>query len=333
MLIITKKFRLLILECNNLNNYINISNYCINQSKNMSENKNLVVVNHKTNLPAIVDDGGLYSYLEQIKKFPILSEEEESKLIYDFKKNGNLESAQKLITSHLRLAAKIALTYKRYGLPMSDIISEANLGLMQAVKKFDQEKKVRLATYAIWWIKAAIHDYILKSWSLVKIGTVAAQKKLFYNLNKIKARLGIYENKELEPKIVKEIARELVVEEQDVIEMNRRISGDKSLNVRVYNDEDEKKEQIDFLPDTTQNIEVRVANKQENAYKRKILTDALKVLNERELHIVKLRMLSEEPVTLDEIGAELNISRERVRQIEKRAFEKLSAEVKAKMVA
>ena len=295
MLIITKKFRLLILECNNLNNYINISNYCINQSKNMSENKNLVVVNHKTNLPAIVDDGGLYSYLEQIKKFPILSEEEESKLIYDFKKNGNLESAQKLITSHLRLAAKIALTYKRYGLPMSDIISEANLGLMQAVKKFDQEKKVRLATYAIWWIKAAIHDYILKSWSLVKIGTVAAQKKLFYNLNKIKARLGIYENKELEPKIVKEIARELVVEEQDVIEMNRRISGDKSLNVRVYNDEDEKKEQIDFLPDTTQNIEVRVANKQENAYKRKILTDALKVLNEREV-IIKFELPKEKNI-------------------------------------
>lgn len=299
----------------------------------MSENKNLVVVNHKANLPAIVDDGGLYSYLEQIKKFPILSEDEETRLITDFKKNGNLESAQKLITSHLRLAAKIALTYKRYGLPMSDIISEANLGLMQAVKKFDQEKKVRLATYAIWWIKAAIHDYILKSWSLVKIGTIAAQKKLFYNLNKIKARLGIYENKELEPKVVKEIARELVVEEQDVIEMNRRISGDKSLNVCVYNDEDEKKEQIDFLPDATQNIEARVANKQENAYKRKILTDALKVLNERELHIVKLRMLSEEPVTLDEIGAELNISRERVRQIEKRAFEKLSAEVKAKMAA
>ncbi len=299
----------------------------------MSKNKNLVVVNHKTNLPAIVDDGGLYSYLEQIKKFPILSEDEENRLIYDFKQNGNLESAQKLITSHLRLAAKIALTYKRYGLPMSDIISEANLGLMQAVKKFDQEKKVRLATYAIWWIKAAIHDYILKSWSLVKIGTVAAQKKLFYNLNKIKARLGIYENKELEPKVVKEIARELVVEEQDVIEMNRRISGDKSLNICVYNDEDEKKEKIDFLPDTTQNIEASIANKQENVYKRKILTDALKVLNERELHIVKLRMLSDEPVTLDEIGAELNISRERVRQIEKRAFEKLSAEVKAKMVA
>ena len=299
----------------------------------MTENKNLVVVNHKTNLPAIIDDGGLYSYLEQIKKFPVLTPEQETRLIADFKQNGNLESAQKLITSHLRLAAKIALTYRRYGLPMSDIISEANLGLMQAVKKFDEQKKVRLATYAIWWIKAAIHDYILKSWSLVKIGTVAAQKKLFYNLSKIKARLGIYENKELEPKVVKEIAKELVVEEQDVIEMNRRIGGDSSLNVCVYNDEDEKKERIDFLADTGQNIESRVANKEENLYKRKILFDALKVLNEREQHIIKLRMLTDEPVTLDEIGAKLDISRERVRQIEKRAFEKLSEEVKARMAA
>lgn len=299
----------------------------------MSENKNLVVINHKANLPAIIDDGGLYSYLEQIKKFPVLTEDEESKLIYDFKQNGNLESAQKLITSHLRLAAKIALTYKRYGLPMSDIISEANLGLMQAVKKFDQGKKVRLATYAIWWIKAAIHDYILRSWSLVKIGTVAAQKKLFYNLSKIKARLGIYENKELEPKVVKEIAKELVVDEQDVIEMNRRISGDSSLNVSVYNDEDEKKEKIDLLTDNRQNIENKIANKQEAEYKRKILLNALKVLNEREQYIIKLRMLQEEPLTLDEIGEKLNISRERVRQIEKRAFEKLSQEVKAKMAA
>ncbi len=299
----------------------------------MSENRNLVVINHKSNLPAIIDDGGLYSYLEQIKKFPVLTHEQEMQLINEFKQKGNLESAQKLITSHLRLAAKIALTYKRYGLPMSDIISEANLGLMQAVKKFDETKKVRLATYAIWWIKAAIHDYILRSWSLVKIGTVAAQKKLFYNLSKIKARLGIYENKELEPKIVKEIAKELVVEEQDVIEMNRRIGGDSSLNVCVYNDEDEAKEKIDFLPDASQNIESCIANKQENAYKHKILQQALKVLNERELHIVKLRMLTDEPVTLDDIGAELNISRERVRQIEKRAFEKLSQEVKSKMAA
>ena len=216
---------------------------------------------------------------------------------------------------------------------MSDIISEANLGLMQAVKKFDESKKVRLATYAIWWIKAAIHDYILKSWSLVKIGTIAAQKKLFYNLNKIKARLGIYENKELEPKVVKQIAKELVVEEQDVVEMNRRISGDKSLNVCVYKDEDETKEKIDFLVDTSQNIEAKVASKQEMSYKRKILNQALSVLNERELFIVKQRMLTDEPVTLDEIGAELNISRERVRQIEKRAFEKISEAVKAKMAA
>ncbi|MBQ8870222.1 MAG: RNA polymerase sigma factor RpoH [Alphaproteobacteria bacterium] len=299
----------------------------------MSENKNLIVVKHKSNLPAIIDDGGIYSYLEQIKKFPVLTEEQEISLIADFKQNGNLESAQKLITSHLRLAAKIALTYKRYGLPMSDIISEANLGLMQAVKKFDESKKVRLATYAIWWIKAAIHDYILKSWSLVKIGTIAAQKKLFYNLNKIKARLGIYENKELEPKVVKQIAKELVVEEQDVVEMNRRISGDKSLNVCVYKDEDETKEKIDFLVDTSQNIEAKVASKQEMSYKRKILNQALSVLNERELFIVKQRMLTDEPVTLDEIGAELNISRERVRQIEKRAFEKISEAVKAKMAA
>lgn len=300
----------------------------------MSENKDLIVVENKSNLPAVVDNGSVYSYLEQIKKFPILSEKEESDLIRDFKNNGNLESAQKLITSHLRLAAKIALTYKRYGLPMADIISEANLGLMQAVKKFDEQKKVRLATYAMWWIKAAIHDYILRSWSLVKIGTVAAQKKLFYNLGRIKARLGLYENKELEPKVVKEIAKELVVDEQDVVEMNRRIGGDTSLNVSVYNDgDDEPKEKIDMLADTRQNVENKIANKQEAEYKRKVLLQCLNDLNEREQYVIKHRMLTDNPVTLDEIGSHFNISRERVRQIEKRAFEKLSAAVKAKMAA
>lgn len=300
----------------------------------MSENKNLIVVDNKTNLPAVISDSGLYSYLEQIKKFPVLSEQDEATLIHDFKTNGNLESAQKLITSHLRLAAKIALTYRRYGLPMADIISEANIGLMQAVKKFDEEKKVRLSTYAIWWIKAAIHDYILRSWSLVKIGTVAAQKKLFYNLGKIKARLGLYENKELEPQVVKNIAKELVVNEQDVVEMNRRIGGDASLNVTVHNDsDDESKERIDMLADASQNIENRVANKQEAEYKRKILQECLANLNEREQYIVKNRMLTDNPATLDEIGVKFNISRERVRQIEKRAFEKLSADVKAKMAA
>lgn len=299
----------------------------------MSENKSLVVVKNKSNLPALVDDGGLYSYMEQIKKFPILSEDEERNLIDDFKNNGNLEAAQKLITSHLRLAAKIALTYRRYGLPMSDVISEANLGLMQAVKKFDRDKKVRLATYAMWWIKAAIHDYILRSWSLVKIGTVAAQKKLFYNLGKIKARLGLYENKELEPQVVKKIAHELVVDEQEVVEMNRRIGGDSSLNTSVYTSDDEKRERIDFLVDGKQNIEGRIEQRQEAAYKRKILLNCLECLNEREQYIIKNRMLTENPLTLDDIGAKFNISRERVRQIEKRAFEKLALEVKAKMAA
>lgn len=299
----------------------------------MSENKNLVVVKPHSNLPAVIDDGGLYSYLEQIKKFPVLSEQEENHLIADFKNNNNLESAQKLITSHLRLAAKIALTYRRYGLPMSDIISEANIGLMQAVKKFDQNKKVRLATYAMWWIKAAIHDYILRSWSLVKIGTVAAQKKLFYNLGRIKARLGLYENKELEPIVVKQIARELVVDEQDVVDMNRRLGGDASLNVTVYNNDEESKEKLDMLADSRQNIEAKLAGKQEAEYKRKVLFDSLLCLNEREQFVIKNRMLVDNPLTLDEIGAKFNISRERVRQIEKRAFEKLAEEVKTKMAA
>lgn len=300
----------------------------------MSKNKSLVVVNNQKNLPVVVNDGGIASYLEQIKKFPVLSEEEENKLVNDFVKNGNLESAQKLITSHLRLAAKIALTYRRYGLPMQDMISEANLGLMQAVKKFNPDKKVRLATYALWWIKAAIHDYILRSWSLVKIGTVAAQKKLFYNLGRIKARLGIYDNKELEPQVVKKIAHELVVDEKDVVEMNRRISGDKSLNTPVYqSSNDEIKEQIDTISDSRENIEAKVAGKEEAFMRRKILLECLSELNDREQFIIKNHVLTDTPMTLDDIGAKFDISRERVRQIEKRALEKLTASVKAKMAA
>ena len=186
-----------------------------------------MVINKAAQLPALPDAGGLLSYFERIKSFPVLSEEEEQALILDFKQNHNLEAAHRLVVSHLRLAAKIALTYRHYGLPLADLISEANIGLMQAVKKFDLEKKVRLSTYAIWWIKAAINDFILRSWSLVKIGTVAAQKKLFYNLGRIKAKLGIYENKELEPSVVKQIAGELVVDEKDVVEMNRRLGGDR----------------------------------------------------------------------------------------------------------
>ncbi len=298
----------------------------------MSESKNLIVVSQKPQLPMVVEENGLYSYLEQIKRFPVLTEAEEQHLIHEFQTKGDLLSAQKLITSHLRLAAKIALTYRRYGLPMSDVISEANLGLMQAVKKFDMNKKVRLATYAIWWIKAAVNDYILRSWSLVKIGTVAAQKKLFYNLNRIKARLGLYENKELEPKVVKQIACELMVDEKDVTEMNRRIGGDTSLNVNVGDDEDGA-EKLDLVADSRENIEARVAAREERVYKAKILASCLKKLDEREQYIIKNRMLSDSPDTLEDIGAYFNISRERVRQIEKKAFDKLSAEVRKEMAA
>lgn len=298
----------------------------------MSENKSLVVVKSKPQLPMVVEEAGLYSYLEQIKRFPVLTEEEEKKLIYDFQTKGDLVSAQKLITSHLRLAAKIALTYRRYGLPMADVISEANLGLMQAVKKFDMDKKVRLATYAIWWIKAAVNDYILRSWSLVKIGTVAAQKRLFYNLSRIKARLGLYENKELEPKIVKQIAGELMVEERDVTEMNRRMVGDSSLNITIGDDE-EGREKLDLVVDGRENIEAKFAAQEENRYKAQILATCLKKLDTREQYIIKTRMLSEAPSTLEDIGLHLNISRERVRQIEKKAFDKLSAEVKKAMAA
>lgn len=298
----------------------------------MSENKSLVVVNNKPQLPMVIEENGLYSYLEQIKKFPVLTDAEEKELIINFQTKGDLASAQKLITSHLRLAAKIALTYKRYGLPMSDVISEANIGLMQAVKKFDMNKKVRLATYAIWWIKAAINDYVLRSWSLVKIGTVAAQKRLFYNLSRIKARLGLYENKELEPKVVKQIANELMVEECDVTEMNRRIGGDSSLNVSLGDDE-EGREKIDMIVDGRENIEAKLAYKEEQKYKAQILAKSILVLDDREQYIIKNRMLTDTPSTLEDIGDYFNISRERVRQIEKKAFEKLSAEVKRNMAA
>lgn len=300
----------------------------------MPENKNIVVYKAKTNLPALTEDGGLHSYIEQIRQFPVLTEEEENSLLREFKEKGDLKAAQKLITSHLRLAVKIALTYRRYGLPTADLISEANIGLMQAVKKFDINKNVRLSTYAILWIKAALNDFVLRSWSLVKIGTVAAQKKLFYNLGRIKARLGLYENKELEPSVVKQIAQELVVDEKDVVEMNRRINGDKSLNSPIHNnDDDETVEKIDMLADKTQNIEGRLEQKQEIEIRRKILTDSLAKLNNREQFIIKNRLLTDSPLTLDEIGSKFSISRERVRQIEKKAFEKLSKEVKSAMAA
>lgn len=289
----------------------------------MSNDRGLVV--KKYNLPAVVNDNSLAAYLEKIKNFPVLSEEQEVKLVNDLQQNGDMQAAQILVTSHLRLAAKIALTYRKYGLPIADIISEANIGLMQAVKKFDLSKKVRLATYAIWWIKAAINDYVLRSWSLVKMGTSAAQKKLFYNLKKIKNRLGICDNKELTPNEVKAIAHELVVDENDVKEMNMRLGGDSSLNVSI-SDEDES-ERIDLLVDKSQNIEDKIASKQEASYKNKVLTDCLKQLNEREQYIIKHRMLTYDPQTLSEVGEKFGISRERVRQIEEAAFKKLQQAV------
>lgn len=282
-----------------------------------------LIVKTSSNLPAVVNDNSLVAYMEQIKKFPVLSEEQEQKLVTDFQQKGDMNAAQTLVTSHLRLAAKIAFNYRHYGLPLADIISEANIGLMQAVKKFDLSKKVRLATYAMWWIKAAINDYILRSWSLVKIGTRAAQKKLFYNLSRIKARLGVYDNKELEPEVVKDIAKELVVDEADVKEMNCRLVGDKSLNVAV-SDEDED-EQIDFLVDRSQNIEESLARRQEAGQKAKILQNCLGQLSEREQYIIKNRMLTENPITLEELGAKFKVSRERIRQIEKSAFDKLQS--------
>lgn len=282
-----------------------------------------LVVKKSSNLPALVNDNSLVSYLEQIKKIPVLTQEQEQELVNDFQQNGNMQSAHILVTSHLRLAAKIAFTYRRYGLPLADIISEANIGLMQAVKKFDLSKKVRLATYAIWWIKAAINDYVLRSWSLVKIGTKAAQKKLFYNLSRIKARLGLFDNKELDPAVVKSIAKELVVEETEVKEMNSRLCGDKSLNVTVGDDEENEK--IDFLIDRSQNIEATLERRQEAAYRTKIMQQCLEQLNEREQYIIRNRMLTDTPQTLEDIGVKFNVSRERIRQIEKNAFDKLKS--------
>ena len=287
----------------------------------MSDHNGLVV--RKSNLPVVINDNSLVAYLDKIKTFPVLSEEQEVELVNKLQQKGDMEAAQTLVTSHLRLAAKIAMTYRHYGLPMADIISEANIGLIQAVKKFDLSKKVRLATYAIWWIKAAINDYILRSWSLVKMGTSAAQKKLFYNLKRLKAHLGIYENKELSPQEVKQIAHELVVDEQEVKDMNSRLGGDTSLNATIANSDDERAERIDLLVDKSQNIEERIALAQEASYKKDIIKKCLAQLSEREQYIIKNRLLTSTPKTLNEVGEELGISRERVRQIEDAAMKKL----------
>jgi RNA polymerase sigma-32 factor len=278
-------------------------------------------------LPALSSDSGLSRYLSEIRKFPMLEPEEEFMLAKAWREHEDSEAAHRMVTSHLRLVAKIAMGYRGYGLPISEIISEGNVGLMQAVKRFDPDRGFRLATYAMWWIRAAIQEYILHSWSLVKIGTTAAQKKLFFNLRKVKGQLKAIEEGDLPPETVKEIATRLDVPENDVVDMNRRLSShDHSLNAPLRIDGDG--EWQDWLVDETESQETRLADDQEFGRRSKLLERAMGILNPRERRILVERRLKEEPATLDDLSKEFNISRERVRQIEVRAFEKIQRSIR-----
>ena len=275
-----------------------------------------------SNLPSISIDGSLGSYLKQIKKFPMLSLEEEYMLAKSWRERGDLKSAEKLVTSHLRLVAKIAMGYRGYGLPTSELVSEGSIGLMQAVKKFNPEKGFRLATYAMWWIKAAIQEYVLRSWSLVKMGTTTAQKKLFFNLKKLKSQIAPEQEGDLRDEHVQEISKRLDVNESEVVNMNRRLMGhEKSLNDPIKAGETD--EWQDWLPDDGLDQELIISQQQEFDDKKKLLNDAIKILNEREKNILVARRLSENPKTLEELSKKYKISRERIRQIETKAFEKL----------
>ncbi|WP_075483254.1 RNA polymerase sigma factor RpoH [Candidatus Pelagibacter communis] len=271
--------------------------------------------------PAISNEGGLSVYLDQIKKFPMLDAEEEYMLAKNWKTTGNVKSAEKLVTSHLRLVAKIAMRYKGYGLPMNEIISEGNVGLMQAVKKFEPEKGFRLATYAMWWIKASIQEYILRSWSLVKIGTTTAQKKLFFNLKKLKNQIAPKNEGDLKKDEVEKIANTLDVSEDEVISMNRRLSGkEQSLNAPIGEDGDEWQ---DWVVDKEMDQELKIAHQEELDQRKDLLQDSIKILNDREKEILYARRLNENPSTLEDLSKKYKISRERIRQIENKAFEKL----------
>ena len=273
------------------------------------------------NLPILSNEGGLSAYLSQIKKFPMLAAEEEYMLAKNWKTTGNIKAAEKLVTSHLRLVAKIAMGYKGYGLPINEMISEGNVGLMQAVKKFEPEKGFRLATYAMWWIRASIQEYILRSWSLVKIGTTTAQKKLFFNLKKIKNQIAPRSEGDLREEHVSEIADKLDVSKEEVISMNRRLSGKEfSLNAQVGEDGDEWQ---DWLIDKEMDHDLKFAHKEEMKNRKDLLSDSIKILNDREKEILYARRLNDEPTTLEELSKKHKISRERVRQIENKAFEKL----------
>ena len=273
------------------------------------------------NLPALSNEGGLSTYLAQIKKFPMLAAEEEYMLAKNWKTTGNIKSAEKLVTSHLRLVAKIAMGYKGYGLPVNEMISEGNVGLMQAVKKFKPEKGFRLATYAMWWIKASIQEYILRSWSLVKIGTTTAQKKLFFNLKKIKNQIAPRSEGDLRDEHVTEIADKLDVRKDEVVSMNRRLSGKEfSLNSPIGEDGDEWQ---DWLIDKELDHDLKFAQQEEMKQRKDLLLDSIKILNDREKEILYARRLNDEPITLEDLSKKYKISRERIRQIENKAFEKL----------
>jgi RNA polymerase sigma-32 factor len=282
----------------------------------------------RTNLPAIAaGEGGLSHYLSEIRKFPMLAPDEEYMLAKAYKEHDDRGAAHRLVTSHLRLVAKIAMGYRGYGLPIGEVISEGNVGLMQAVKRFEPEKGFRLATYAMWWIRASIQEYILRSWSLVKMGTTASQKRLFFNLRKVKGQIQAFEEGDLKPEQVDTIATKLGVSKEDVISMNRRLGGDTSLNAPIRADS-ESGEWQDWLVDETPTAETRLAENEELDSRRQLLRDAMGGLNDREKRIFEARRLAEEPITLEELSSEFGVSRERVRQIEVRAFEKVQKAVK-----
>ena len=278
-------------------------------------------------LPVVAAEGGLARYFEEIRRFPMLEPREEYMLAKRWREHGDRDAAHKLVTSHLRLVAKIAMGYRGYGLPISEVISEGNVGLMQAVKRFDPEKGFRLATYAMWWIKAEIQEYIIRSWSLVKMGTTANQKKLFFNLRKAKSRISALEEGDLRPDQVKLISKRLTVTEREVIDMNRRLGGDLSLNDTIRENGDSAEWQ-NWLVDESASQEENLVASQEARNRHEALTQSLSVLNDRERRIFEARRLAEEPLTLEELAREFGVSRERVRQIEVRAFEKVQEAVK-----
>jgi RNA polymerase sigma-32 factor len=282
----------------------------------------------RVRLPAIAaGETGLTHYLAEIRKFPMLAPDEEYMLAKRYKEHGDRDAAHRLVTSHLRLVAKIAMGYRGYGLPIGEVISEGNVGLMQAVKRFEPEKGFRLATYAMWWIRASIQEYILRSWSLVKMGTTANQKRLFFNLRKVKGQIQALEEGDMRPDQVKEIATRLGVSEEEVVSMNRRLGGDASLNAPLRADGEAAGEWQDWLVDESPDQETLLAASEERDNRRKLLADAIGVLNERERRIFEARRLSDEPITLEELSGEFGVSRERVRQIEVRAFEKVQKAV------